>query len=126
MEPVGAGFIPEWIVALSGGGREASWLLLDTREGAITDFVQQGRPEVQVQEEESSPAEDEEYWRRYRTRPVVVFLEDWKEKYRNLEWVALPDEYFDGVRERMDQETDVSSSSALFEPSPLRSIWVIV
>lgn len=33
LEPVGAGVLPEWVVCLTGGGREGSWLLLDTREG---------------------------------------------------------------------------------------------
>ena len=40
-----AGAIPEWVVSLSGGGRDASWLLLDTQEGTIMDFIQQEPPE---------------------------------------------------------------------------------
>ncbi|KAL9580260.1 MAG: hypothetical protein Q9212_004601 [Teloschistes hypoglaucus] len=101
MEPVGAGVIPEWVVCLSGGGRDASWLLLDTREGTITDYIQQEAPE------RDEPGEDSpDFWRAYHTGPIVQFLEEWKEKYRSLEWVVLPDEYFDAVRIRWDKKTD--------------------
>lgn len=109
MEPVGAGVIPEWVVCLSGGGRDSSWLLLDTREGTITDFVQQERPE----REEPGP-DSPDFWRAYHTRPVMEFLEEWKENYRSLEWVVVPDDVDDGVMIREDEETDVSSAIGSF------------
>ena len=83
MEPVGAGEIPEWVVSLSEGGRDGSWLLLDTREGTITDFIQQERPE------RDEPGQDSpDHWRAYHTRPILEFLEEWKDKNRSLEWVV--------------------------------------
>lgn len=106
MEPVGAGVIPEWVVCLSGGGRDASWLLLDTREGTITDFVQQERPE----RDEPQP-DSPDFWRAYHTRPVVEFLEEWKDKYKSLEWVVVPDDVYDAVMIRRDEKTDVSCAT---------------
>lgn len=114
MEPVGAGVIPEWVVSLSGGGRDASWLLLDTREGTITDFIQQERPERDEPRQDSP-----DFWRAYHTRPVVEFLEEWKEKYRSLEWVVVPEDVDDAVMIRWDKETDVSSAIGVFSPKPL-------
>ena len=109
MEPVGAGVIPEWVVSLSGGGRDASWLLLDTHEGTITDFMQQERPE------RDQPGEDSpDFWRAYHTRPIAEFLEEWKEKYRSLAWVVVPDDPFDAVIIRWDQETNVDTLSSHF------------
>ena len=114
MEPVGAGVIPEWVVSLSSGGRDASWLLLDTREGTITDFMQQERPE------RDEPGQDSlDFWRTYHTRPVVEFLEEWKEKYQSLEWVVVPDDVDDAVRIRRDEETDVSSAIGVYSPKLL-------
>ena len=109
MEPAGAGVIPEWVVCLSGGGRDASWLLLDTREGTITDFIQQERPE----RDEPGP-DSPDFWRAYHTRPVVEFLEEWKEKYRSLEWVVVPDDVDDAVMIRRDKRTDVSCAIGCF------------
>lgn len=106
MEPVGAGVIPEWVVCLSGGGRDASWLLLDTQEGTITDFIQQERPERDMPGPDSP-----DFWRAYHTRPVMEFLEEWKEKYRSLEWVVVPDDVYDAVMIRRDEKTDVSHAS---------------
>ena len=109
MQPVGAGVIPEWVVCLSGGGRDASWLLLDTQEGTITDFIQQERPE------RDEPGRDSpDFWRAYHTRPVVEFLEEWKEKYRSLEWVVVPDDVDDAVMIRWDKKTDVSYAIGVF------------
>ena len=109
LEPVGAGVIPEWVVSLSDGGRDASWLLLDTREGTITDYIQQERPE----RDEPGP-DSPGFWRAYHTRPIVEFLEEWKAKYRSLEWVVVPDSFFDSVMIRWDEKTDVSSAIRIF------------
>ena len=103
MEPVGAGVIPEWVVCLTSGGRDGSWLLLDTREGTITDFIQQERPE------HDEPGRDSpDFWRAYHTLPIADFLEEWKDKYRSLEWVVVPKNEFDAVMIRHDAATDVS------------------
>ena len=114
MEPVGAGIIPEWVVTLSEGGKDGSWLLWDTREGTITDFIQQETPE------RDEPGQDSpDHWRAYHTRPVEEFLEEWKEKYRSLEWVVVPEDVFDGVMIRWDQKTDVSFVIAVLWPKLL-------
>ena len=118
MEPVGAGVIPEWVVSLSRGGRDASWLLLDTREGTITDYIQQDRPE----RDEPGP-DSPDFWRAYHTRPVVEFLEEWKGKYRSLEWVVVPDSFHDAVMIRWDKKTDVSSAiGILFAEAAFREV----
>ncbi|KAL8836528.1 MAG: hypothetical protein Q9170_002883 [Blastenia crenularia] len=112
MEPVGAGEIPPHVVSLSAGGREASWLLLDTHEGTITDYRQQERPE------RDEPGEDSpDFWRAYHTRPIAEFLEEWKEKYMSLEWVVIPDDPFDAVMIKWDKETDVKLLSSRLDLS---------
>ena len=105
MEPVGAGVIPERVVCLTTGGRDGSWLLLDTREGTITDFIQQERPE------HDEPGEDSpDFWRAYHTLPIPDFLEEWKDKYRSLEWMVVPENVHDAVMIRNDKAADVSST----------------
>ena len=100
---VGAGVIPEWVVCLTSGGRDGSWLLLDTREGTITDFIQNERPE----HDEPGP-DSPDFWRAYHTLPIADFLEEWNEKYRSLKWVVVPKNELDAVMIRHDAATDVS------------------
>lgn len=101
LEPAGAGIIPEYVVCLTTGKRYGSWLLCDTRAGTITDFIQQERPE------RKEPSQDSpDHWRAYRTLPVAEFFEEWKEKYRSLEWVAIPGNEDDGVLLQWNKETD--------------------
>lgn len=79
MEPVGAGVLPEWVVCLTNGGKDGSCLLLNTREGTITDYIQQEPPE-RDEPGENSP----DFWRAYHTLPIAEFFEEWKEKCRSL------------------------------------------
>ena len=46
-------------------------------------------------------------------------LEEWKEKYRSLEWVVVPNDVHDAVIIRRDKETDVSSAIGVFSPKLL-------
>ncbi|KAI4254998.1 MAG: hypothetical protein LQ352_002782 [Teloschistes flavicans] len=99
--------LPEWVVCLSTGGREGSWLLLDTHAGTMTDYIQQERPE------RDEPGEDSpDFWRAYHTLPITEFFEEWKEKYRRLEWVVVPQNVDDGVMIRHDSSTNVSAMSS--------------
>ena len=103
LEPPDVGGIPEWVVCLSCGGRDASWLLLDTQEGTITDYIQQARPE------KDEPGQDSQYhWKAYHTKPIVEFLEEWKDNYRTLKWVVVPQNVDDAVKIQQNKETDVS------------------
>ncbi|KUJ08210.1 uncharacterized protein LY89DRAFT_725139 [Mollisia scopiformis] len=89
--PCGAGVLPEHVAVLTDGGKYGSWLLLDTQEGTITDFKSMETPESIF-----PPPGHPEHWRAYRTLPIRDFFESWKEKYRSLAWVVMPDED-DGV-----------------------------
>ncbi|KAM7199942.1 hypothetical protein V8F33_004116 [Rhypophila sp. PSN 637] len=101
LEPYGAGRIPAHVAVLTQGSRYGSWLLLDTKKGTVTNYIQFERPE------RDSPGPDEQdHWRAYRTLPVQEFFDEWREKFRSLEWVILPDDGDDGVRYRFDGETD--------------------
>ena len=83
-------------------GQGCSWLLLDTQRGTITDFIQQERPE------RDEPGPDSlVFWWAYHTRPVAEILEEWKENYRSLDWVVIPDDVDDAVMIRWNKETDV-------------------
>lgn len=76
--------------------------------GTITDFIQQERPE------RDEPGEDSpDFWRAYHTLPVAEFFEEWKDKFRSLEWVVVPGDVDDGVMIRHDRQTDVSDSVIL-------------
>ncbi|KAK8043402.1 hypothetical protein PG993_005832 [Apiospora rasikravindrae] len=104
LAPCGAGQVPPHVAVLTSGARYGSWLLLDTaagKTGTVTDFIQQERPE------RSEPAQDSpDAWRAYHTRPVEEFFEEWKEKYRTLEWAAVVENVDDGVVFRQDASTD--------------------
>ena len=107
MEPWGAGVIPEWVVSLSSGGRDASWMLLDPQKGTITDFMQQELPE------RDEPGQDSpDFWKAYHTKPIAEFLEEWKENYRQLKWVVVPQDIDDAVRIQWNKNTDVSYTIA--------------
>ncbi|KAI0176930.1 hypothetical protein BJ166DRAFT_10815 [Pestalotiopsis sp. NC0098] len=92
MAPIGAGVVPPHVAVLTSGSRYGSWLLLDTETGTITDFIQQERPERPEPGQDSPDA-----WRAYHTRPAEEFFEEWKEKYRILEWAPLIENADDGV-----------------------------
>ncbi|ETS75723.1 hypothetical protein PFICI_12667 [Pestalotiopsis fici W106-1] len=79
LAPIGAGDVPPHVAVLTSGS-------------AITDFIQQERPE------RSEPAQDSpDAWRAYHTRPAEEFFEEWKDKYRTLEWAPLIENADDGV-----------------------------
>jgi len=58
-------------------------------------------------ERDQPPQDDPDYWRAYKTFPIAEFFESWKENYRTLEWVVVPDNVDDGVMIRHDKETAV-------------------
>lgn len=58
----------------------------------ITDFIQQEYPE-----RSESPQDSPDAWRAYHTRPLEDFFEEWKDKYRVLEWTAVPGNVEDGI-----------------------------
>ncbi|KAM7192193.1 hypothetical protein V8F33_008467 [Rhypophila sp. PSN 637] len=101
LEPYGAGKIPPHVAVLTEGSRYGSWLLLDTEQGTVTDYIQFEKPE-----RDTPGPDDEGHWKAYHTLPVQEFFDEWKDKYRSLEWVILPDDVDDGVRYRFDGETD--------------------
>lgn len=101
------GGLPDYVVALTEGSGWGSWLLLDTRKGTITDFIQQDQPEC-----DEPPVDQPESWRAYRTLPITEFFESWREQYRSLEWVAIPGNCDDGVLLRHDKLTDVSTHAS--------------
>lgn len=182
LEPAGAGEVPAHVAVLTQGGRDASWVLLDTEKGeylwpslffslsflyssflslsekgrriqddgrnrkkreeikpgaqeemwdwlklgetlkeaqghqlhvqltqfafgagTVTDFLQQELPERRDVDPDSP-----DYWRAYRTLPIAAFFEEWKDNFRRLEWVAMPNDDNVGVIYRYDRETDVS------------------
>ena len=66
-------------------------------------------------EREDPPKDSPDYWRAYKTLPVADFFKDWKEKFRSLEWVALPHNVDDGMLlEQNSSSTDVSSINVSF------------
>ncbi|KAJ9156782.1 hypothetical protein NKR19_g4209 [Coniochaeta hoffmannii] len=101
LSPFGAGDVPAHVCVLTEAGRYGSWLMLDTEAGTITDYIQFEKPERQTPGVDSP-----DHWRAYRTLPLAEFFEEWKDKYRRLEWVVVPEDEDDGVRYRFDAETD--------------------
>lgn len=113
--PYGAGEIPAHVAVLTEGSRYGSWLLLDTEKGTVTDYIQFEKPE------RGTPGPgDPDHWRAYRTLPVGQFFEEWKEKFRGLQWVVVPDDDDDSVRYRFDGETDVRFLFFWLFPRPFR------
>ncbi|PMD40584.1 hypothetical protein L207DRAFT_633572 [Hyaloscypha variabilis F] len=99
--PVGAGVIPEHVVPLTMGGIYGSALLLDTKEGTVTDYILMERPE-----RETAARGDPNYWRAYRTLPVAEFFQSWIDNYRSLDWVTVPDNVDDGAMLSHTKRTD--------------------
>ena len=54
-------------------------VLCSTDKGTITDYIPLG-----------SPSSDGRHWRDFPTLPIANFLEDWKQKYVQLEWIPVP------------------------------------
>ncbi len=59
-------------------------------------------------ERDYPPREHPDHWRAYRTLPIREFFEGWKEEYRNLAWVVIPDDD-DGVLCNLEPSTNVSN-----------------
>ena len=54
-------------------------------KGTVTNYIPLGSehtPDI-----EFSPR----YWRAFPTLPIVEFFENWKEKFRSVEWIPTPD-----------------------------------
>ena len=87
--------IPPHAVTLINGSNSGSWLVLilslDQPSGqrfltlflvflgTITEHIPLG-----------TPGFDHRPWNQYPTTPIVQVLEQWKERYTELEWVAIP------------------------------------
>ena len=100
-EPVGAGVLPSHVAVLTNGSRYGSRLLVDTHLGTATDFIMIERPEREFPDQDSP-----DYWQAYRTLPVGEMFEEWKAKYRELEWVVVPDDDMGGVKYWLNPRTD--------------------
>ncbi|KAL8660540.1 MAG: hypothetical protein Q9202_006434 [Teloschistes flavicans] len=48
-------------------------------QGALTDYIPLG-----------SPASDGRHWYGHPTLPIADFLQEWKRRYTDLEWIATP------------------------------------
>ncbi|KAL8738010.1 MAG: hypothetical protein Q9181_001149 [Wetmoreana brouardii] len=79
LKPFGCDDIPAHVIPLTCGESYGSWLMCDTIEGTITEYIPLG-----------SPASDGRRWRDYLTLPIGDFLEAWKRKYMELEWIPMP------------------------------------
>ncbi|TVY62833.1 hypothetical protein LSUE1_G008741 [Lachnellula suecica] len=101
--PIGAGEIPADVAILTNGGRNGSWLLLDTTNGTITNWIQQENPEHDEPSQDSPDA-----WRAYPTLPISMFFESWKNEFRSLAWMVVPkpddDSIFDYERDPAAKE----------------------
>ncbi|CAL8579650.1 hypothetical protein XPA_005384 [Xanthoria parietina] len=71
--------IPPHAVTLTNGSNYGSWLICNTIDGTLTEHIPLG-----------TPGFDNRPWYQYPTMPIVQFLEQWKERYTELEWVATP------------------------------------
>ncbi|KAL8788605.1 MAG: hypothetical protein Q9195_007200 [Heterodermia aff. obscurata] len=79
LKPFGCDNIPAHVIPLTCGESYGSWLMCDTVKGTITEYVSLG-----------SPFSDGRSWHDFPTVPIGDFLEAWKRKYVELEWVAMP------------------------------------
>jgi hypothetical protein len=99
LSPFGAGDVPAHVCVLTQAWRYGRRLLLDTEAG-ITDYIHFEEPE------RNTPGVDSpDHWRAYWTLSLGEFFEKWKDKYRRLEWVVVPEDADDGVKYRFDAET---------------------
>lgn len=74
--------------------------------GTVTDYIMMESPE-----RDYPPSDDPQHWHAYQTLPIVEFFELWKENYRSLQWVVLPEKGTeDGVYIQLIEEVDVSKS----------------
>lgn len=74
--------------------------------GTVTDYIMMERPE-----RNDPPMDHPDNWRAYQTLPIIEFFNLWKENYRSLKRVVLPDKWdMDGVRLQQNKATDVSDS----------------
>ncbi|KAG9965700.1 hypothetical protein KCU61_g1553, partial [Aureobasidium melanogenum] len=102
--PTAAGSLPAHVVSLTIGARYGSYLLLDTQQGTITDYIMMERPE-----RSHSPFDDPDHWRAYKTLPITEFFSEWEEMFRSLQWVALSHRSDDGVLLNHDRSTEVTA-----------------
>lgn len=70
--------------------------------GTITDYNQTASPE-----QDYPPRGHPEHWRAYLTLSIQEFFGYWKERYRSLAWVVIPDDER-GVLDGNDGEVNVS------------------
>lgn len=51
-----------------------------------------------------------DFWRAFKTLPIQEFFEDWKDKYKNLEWVVIPYEDDGNIAGRHLKEDEVCTN----------------
>jgi hypothetical protein len=83
--PLGDVEFPEWVVNLTHGSRDGTYLMLDTTDGTVTEYNIQDTPEERYSEI------DPRKWRNEcegEARPLAELLAEWKDKYFRLEWMG--------------------------------------
>ncbi|PQE04305.1 Alpha beta hydrolase fold protein [Rutstroemia sp. NJR-2017a BBW] len=80
--------IPEWVVPLTypEDSNAGVWWLLDTSDGTVTDWGRHG-----FESDYDYAEDDPRSWRNEcdRTLRLEELLEEWKEKFESLEWIAF-------------------------------------
>jgi hypothetical protein len=66
-------------------------------------------------ERDHPPKDDSDYWRAYRALPIADFFQSWKDNYRCLDWVTVPDNPDDGAMLSYTTRTDVSGRRLLLD-----------
>ncbi|KAF1942211.1 hypothetical protein EJ02DRAFT_376331 [Clathrospora elynae] len=84
--PLGDVEFPEWVISLTFGSRDGTYVMLDTTDGTVTEYnIQDENEEPQYEED------DPRSWRNQcegETKSLAALLDDWKEKYYRLEWMG--------------------------------------
>jgi len=68
--------------------REGTALIIDTKEGMITEIGPRSKSEVEGEAYESLPLAEK--WTKHSKTPITEFLGAWTEKYRKIIWMLVP------------------------------------
>ncbi|ORY11049.1 hypothetical protein BCR34DRAFT_565883 [Clohesyomyces aquaticus] len=77
---------PEWVINLTYGSRDGTYVMLDTSDGTVTEY--------NIQYENDDPQYDEDDPRSWRNQcegeamSLTELLDDWRSKYFKLEWMG--------------------------------------
>ncbi|KAJ9134787.1 hypothetical protein NKR23_g9972 [Pleurostoma richardsiae] len=88
---------PEWVVQLTAGRDREEWvILLDTTDGTATRYYS-----MYYAYEPTYPEGDPRSWRDRccdETLPIREFLNRWRQKYIDMEWLGIPNEKLSAIR----------------------------